>query len=136
MRARAPPPLESARIAAMQIAGLVADALQRRARDFLARRAARQADDGAARVAVPMRRAEAGEGGHQIDAAARGRPRRRARRPRAAVAMMPEPVAQPLHGRAGREDRAFERVGALAVPLIGDGRQQSVLRARRRSRRC
>ena len=41
--------------------------------------------------------------------------------------MMPEPVPQPLHRRAGDEDRAFQRVGPLAVQLPGDGRQQPVL---------
>ena len=45
-------------------------------------------------------------------------------------------VAQPLHGRAGDEDRALERVGALAAELIGDGGQQPVARARPARARC
>ena len=38
------------------------------AHNFLARRAARQSGDRAARLGVPVRRAEAGEGGHEIEA--------------------------------------------------------------------
>src|SRR3546814_1160419 len=39
-----------------------------------------------------------------------------------------EPVAQPLHGGAGDEDAAFQRVGGLAAEAIGNGRQQAMLR--------
>ena len=46
--------------------------------------------------------------------------------------MMPEPVAQPLHGGAGDEDRAFQRVGALSRELVGNGGEQLVLRGDRR----
>ena len=41
--------------------------------------------------------------------------------------MILQPVAQPLHGGAGDEDGALQRIGALAVELVGDGRQQAVL---------
>ena len=36
-------------------------------------------------------------------------------------------VTQPLHGGTGDEDGAFERIGALAAQLIGDGGEQAVL---------
>ena len=39
-----------------------------------------------------------------------------------------QPVAQPLHGRARHEDAAFERIGALAAELIGDGGEQPAAR--------
>src|SRR3546814_10458465 len=38
-------------------------------------------------------------------------------------------VAQPLHGGAGNENAALERIGGLAVDAVGDRRQQPVLRA-------
>jgi hypothetical protein len=44
-----------------QIGHLIGDALERRARDVSRRRPARDADDYAAYVRIPMRRAEAGE---------------------------------------------------------------------------
>ena len=47
---------------------LVGDRLERRPRQVGAAAAARQADDGAARVGVPVRRAEAGQGRHEVDA--------------------------------------------------------------------
>jgi hypothetical protein len=37
-----------------------------------------------------------------------------------------QPVAQPLHHRAGDEDRAFQRIGRFAVELVGDGAEQPV----------
>ena len=36
-----------------------------------------------------------------------------------------------MHGGAGDEDRAFQRIGALAAELIGDGGEQPVARAHR-----
>ena len=42
-----------------------------------------------------------------------------------------EPVAEPLHRGAGDEDRAFERVGPLALELVGDGGEQPVPRHHR-----
>ena len=65
-----------------QVGRLEGDALQRGAREVGRRRAARDADDRAARARVPVRGAEAREGGHDRDAAvvrapARPAPRRR-----------------------------------------------------------
>ena len=50
-----------------KVARLVGYAFERRAGDFLPGRAARQADDRGARLAVPMRSAEPGESRHNID---------------------------------------------------------------------
>ena len=47
-----------------------------------------------------------------------------------------EPVAQPLDHRARDEDRAFERIGGLAVELVGDGGEQAVLRRSPARPRC
>jgi len=52
---------------AQEIAGLIADALEHSAREFLARGAERYAGDGAARAAIPVRRAEPGKSRHEIN---------------------------------------------------------------------
>src|SRR5262249_55010537 len=46
-----------------------------------------------------------------------------------------QPVAQPLHCRAGDEDGALQRIGALTVELIGNRGEQSVARGNRPSAR-
>ena len=51
-----------------QVAGLEGDRFQRGAGEFGRAGVARQAEDRAARLGIPMRRAEAGEGRHEIDA--------------------------------------------------------------------
>ena len=114
-----------------QVAGLVADAFQRGAGEFGRAGVAGQAEERAARLGIPVGRAEADEGRHEIDVLRRigvvGE--------RAGLAGLlddAEPVAQPLHGGAGDEDRAFQRVGALAAELVGDGGEQPVLRGDRR----
>ena len=118
-----------------QVARLVADGLQRRARELVGAGGARQAEQRAARVGLPVGRAEADEGRHQIDVLRRiGRGGERAalrRRGDDAQA-----VAQPLHRRAGDEDGALQGVGALAVELIGDRGQQPVAARRPACRRC
>ncbi len=88
------------------------------------------AEDGAARLRVPVGRAEADEGRHHIDLLGRiGTFGERADIGRLGDDL--QAVAQPLHGGAGDEDRAFQRIGALAVELIGDGREQPVARGDR-----
>ena len=52
-----------------QVRALIGDALERRPCDMAGRRTAREAEDGAARVGVPMRAAESGERRHQVHAA-------------------------------------------------------------------
>ena len=56
-----------------QIGALVGDAFQRGTRDVGGGGAAGEADDGAAGGGVPVRRAEAGEGGDEVNAAVVGR---------------------------------------------------------------
>ena len=65
--------------------------IQRGAGELRRARRAGQAEDRAARLGIPVRRAEPDEGRHQIDIAGRDRPRRPARRSRAAlpISLMP-----------------------------------------------
>ncbi len=92
---------------------LVGDRLERRAGEVGALRPPREADDRAARVGVPVRRAEPGQGGDEVDVVVRVQ-RGGERLGLGRVGDDPEPVAQPLHGRAGDEDRGLERVVGLA----------------------
>ena len=109
-----------------QVAGLVADGLQRGAGDLLGAGGAREPEQGAAGFGLPIGRAEADEGRHEVDVLLGIRlGRQRPAFGRRGDDL--EAVAQPLHGGAGDEDRAFERIGALAVELVGDGGQQPVL---------
>ena len=65
----------------------------------------------AARVGIPVWRAEADERGHQIHAAGIADAGRE--RLLAGVADQLQAITQPLHGGAGDEDAALERVGGL-----------------------
>ena len=75
--------------------------------------AAREPDDRAARVRVPVRRAEPGQRGHEVDAVV-GLQRAGQLLGLGRRLDDPEPVAQPLDGGAGDEDRRLERVGGRA----------------------
>ena len=108
------------------------DRLERRADEVLAPRTARQARDQAARVRRPVRRAEAGQRGDEVDAVVSRRPTRQ-RLGLGGVRDEPEPVAQPLHRRARDEDGALERVdgrrarraataAVASTPSAGSGR--------------
>ena len=77
----------------------------------------------AAGVRVPVRGAEAGQRGHE-DHAVGVVDGRGDRRGLGGGADDLQPVAQPLHGRAGHEDRALEGVGQLAVGGAPGGRRQ------------
>ena len=117
------------------VAGLVADRLERRPGQVRGGVEPRQPDDGAAGVGPPVGREQAGERRDEVDAAVvldlRGRASRRRRR-----RDEPELVAQPLDGRPGDGDRALQRVHRLGVAeLVGDRRQQAV-RCGRAPRRC
>ena len=112
-------------LGAHRVDRLVGDRLQRRPRQVRAAAAAGEADDRAARVGVPVRRAEPGQRGDEVDAVVavqRGRQRLGLRRP---PRSMPEPVAQPLHRGAGDEDRGLQRVGGLLAEPAGDRGQQA-----------
>ena len=97
-----------------EIEGLVADAFQRGMREFGGAGVAGEAEQRAADARIPVGRAEADEGRHQIDAL-HGIGFVGERAGLGGLLDDAEPVAQPLHGGAGDEDRAFERVGALAA---------------------
>ena len=90
----------------------------------------------AARLGVPMRRAEPDEGRHEIDAPAPASASAASAPLCVGLADHLQAVAQPLHGRARDEDRAFERVGGAAVEPVGDGGEQPVLRAHDVGARC
>ena len=120
-----------------KIARLVADGFERRLRQFLAASVPRvRPKMRAARLGIPVGRAEPDEGRHQIDAAGWDRPPSPSAPGLGCRFDELQPVAQPLHGGAGNEDRAFQRIGALAVQLIGDGGEQPVAASARRWRRC
>ena len=89
-------------------------------REFGGRGVAGQAEQRAADAGIPVGRAEADEGRHQIDAL-RGIGFVGERAGVGGLRDDAEAVAQPLHRGAGDEDRALQRVGAFALQLIGDG---------------
>ena len=78
----------------------------------------------AARVRLPMRRAEPDECRHQVDAVT-VRHLRRERRGLGGVLDQAEPVAQPLDRGPGDEDRAFHRIGRAPADAIGGRRQHA-----------
>ena len=110
-----------------QIARLIAHRLQRRSCELAGPSCTRQAEQRAARLGLPIGRAEPDEGRHEIDVLTgiSFGGQRAALRCRGDDA---QAVAQPLHRGAGDEDGALQRIGALAVELIGDGGQQPVAR--------
>ena len=95
------------------------------------RRAPRDADNTAARIHIPVRRAKAGEGGHKVD------PARIAHALCQRIALVRgrddlQLVAQPLNGRTRVENAALDRVGRFAADVPAHGRHQSRARAHRR----
>ena len=106
------------------VSRLVGQGVQGGAGDMLLAGASGQAEDRSTGVHVPVRSAETGEGGDHVDTTGIldlagvvfGVFRR--------VDHL-EFVAQPLHRRAGDEDRSFQRIGDLAVEPPGDGGQQA-----------
>ncbi len=78
---------------------------------------------------IPVRRAEPGQGRHEVDAVV-GVQRAGQLLGVGRVLDDPEPVAQPLDGGAGDEDRRLERVRGLPPDLPGDRRQQALGRRR------
>ena len=108
-----------------EIASLEAYGLERGASEMRGTGVAGQSIDCATGVRVPMRRAQAGERGNQVHAAGIGEAGRKGLRLRG-VLDHSQPVAKPLHGGAGDEDRAFQGVGRFARETPGDGGQQPV----------
>ena len=108
------------------VVDLIGQGFHRRADDVVLVDAAGDAHDGAARVLIPVRRAEARE--RRDDVAAVGILDLagivfRIRRGLDDLQL----VAQPLDGGAGDEDGAFERVFDLAVQAPGDRGDQTIL---------
>ena len=107
-----------------RVDGLVGHRLQRSAGEVRAPRSTRQSHERAAGVRVPVRRAEAGEGGDEVDAVVR------VERAGELLGLVggpddPQLVAQPLDGGAGHEDRRLERVVDPVVHPPRDRREQA-----------
>ena len=109
-----------------EVPGLITDRKQGGGDDFRDAAVAGQAVDGAPGVRVPMGRAEAGEGRHEINPGVFGTVLRKLLR-FGAVREQMQFIAQPLHGRAGHEDAAFHGIAGFALQAIGDRGQQAVL---------
>ena len=129
-----------------EVGHLEGDALQRRPAQVRRRGAARQAEQHAACLRHPVRRPQADEARHEDHRLLRVR-RRRQRLHRLGPVEELQPVAQPLHRRAGDEDAPFQGVLQRPSRVGGQGGQQPVLRQRsggrpgaagrtRRCRRC
>ena len=101
------------------VVGLVGQRVERGADDVRPVTAARQADDRAARILIPIGGAKARERRDDV-AAVRVRDLLRDRLGLRRVRDQLHLVAQPLDSRAGDEDRAFERVGHLLAEAPGD----------------
>ena len=110
-----------------QVAGLVADRFQRRTRKFRRSGIAGEPEDRGPRLRIPIGRAQADKGGHQVDLLGRIGALGQAVDLRCLGDDL-EAVAQPLHRGSGDENRAFQRVGAFSLELIGDGGEQPVAR--------
>ncbi len=74
---------------------------------------------------IPVRRSQAGQRGHEVHPVV-ALQRRRERFGVGGDVDHPEPVAQPLDGRAGHEDRRLGRVGEPLADPPGDGGEQAV----------
>ncbi len=111
---------------------MIGHAVDGGAGDLRRRGAAGDADEQATRLCVPVRRAQASEGGHEQHAAAVRHTVGELLRFLRAVHQA-EAVAQPLHRGPGDEHAAFQGVmqGLIGAELPGDGGQQALLRAHR-----
>ena len=112
-----------------QVDDLVRDGLEGGAGEVGAGGAGGHARDGATRVGIPVRRTEAGEGGHEDDAAG---VRHRAGQPLDLVGAVDDAqaVSQPADGRAGHEDAALEGVGHALASDPGAVRCQATVASR------
>ena len=98
--------------------------LERRARKMRPGASAREPDNRASRIRLPVRRPEPDERGNKVDALV-GRERRGKRAGLACGLDDAESIAQPLHRRAGDENRGFIGVRRLAVGVACHGHEQS-----------
>lgn len=110
---------------AYHVVDLEGDRFERRPGDVRGGRAARDADDRAAGIGVPVGSAQSRQRRYQIDAARIfDRCGQRFRIGRRGEEF--QPVAQPLDDRTAHEDASFERIGRLAAELPRHGGQQVV----------
>ena len=118
-----------------QVRDLIRHALQHRPAQVRRRRAARQAEQHAARLGHPVRRPQPHEARHEHHRLLRvGAPRQLLHRRRGVEQL--QPVAQPLHRRPGDENAAFQ--GVLPRPVAGrrQRRQQPMPRRLADRARC
>ena len=108
------------------VVGLEGEGFEGRADQVVFVHAAGQSHDRAARVGIPMRRAQSGERRHDITARRITHAGREVFAVGGAVDQL-ELVTEPLDRRARDIDRAFERIIHLAVEPPRDGGEQSVL---------
>ena len=130
-RSSAEPRARSPRHALDHVAGLVGDRLERRADEVLPGRAARQADDRAARALVPVGSAEPDEGRHQVHAARIGHARAPAPRSRRRSATRPRPSRSHCTAAPATKMLPSSAYSTRPADAPGDGRDQPGLRARR-----
>ena len=108
------------------VARLVGHGFESGADDMRLSRAACQADHQAARIHVPVRRAQAGERRHEIDAAGVWHAGGQGFAFRRAVDDL-QLVPQPLHRGAGHENAALQGVAGAPAEAPGDGGQQALV---------
>ena len=108
-----------------QVVHLIGDGLLCGADNVLAGRAARQTDETAACVHIPMRRAQTGECRHEVHAAGVLHLARIVFRI-AALGEKAHLIPQPLDDGAADKHAALERVLRLSADLNADGGQQAV----------
>ena len=105
------------------VRGLIGDGFQRGPHDVRPPGAPGEAHDGAAAVHVPVGRAQAGEGGHEVHVAVVADLRGHALG-LGGAGHQAHLVPEPLHHRAAHEHAALQRVAGLAVDAPGHGGDQ------------
>ena len=108
------------------VTGLISDGFQRSTNDVIDLHATGQAEQGAARIRVPVGRTQAGKCRDQINAVAVFHLGREILGVHRVIDDL-QFVSQPLHGRAAVEDRAFQRVSHFAARAAADGGEQAVV---------
>ena len=107
------------------VGGLVGHRLQRGPGEVATVGPARQPDEQAAGVRVPVRRPQSRECRDEVDALVAGWELRGEGLALGRVIDDAELVAHPLHARAGHEDRALEHIRVTPVESPADGGEQS-----------
>ena len=113
-----------------QIAGLIANSLQRRARKLGRARVACKPEQRTARICVPPWGAQSDKSGDQIHFFRRSRLGSKHIHVGCGRDHL-ERVPQPLHRGTSDKDRAFQRIGARATQLVRNRREQPIVRGHR-----